>query len=187
MPAGRARSFRRRHRPDRCPRPAGADQSVQRRCGTKARDISGCARRVVFEISRELPRMSLDAVAGALQERLFQVAIAQPSDRGNRDRDQRNHRDGKPGCERHVGVRSPSRSGPASRRTNRMLWRITGRKQHRRAIASRARRLPGSRRRLPAGLLAGTVSAGWRSLRAWSPWSGSQGRCPSPKRPAGRR
>src|SRR3954465_12813446 len=54
--------------------------------------------------------MRLDAVAGPLQQRLFQVAIAQPSDRGNRDRDQRNHRDGKPGCERHVGGRSPSRS-----------------------------------------------------------------------------
>ncbi|MEH2531022.1 hypothetical protein V1274_002031 [Bradyrhizobium sp. AZCC 1614] len=38
--------------------------------------------------------MRLDAVAGALQERLFQVVIAQPSDRGNRERDQRNHRDG---------------------------------------------------------------------------------------------
>ena len=95
---------------------AGADQSVQRHRRTKARNVAGRAGRVVFEIGRDLPRMRLDAVAGALQQRLFQVAIAQPSDRGNRDRDQRNHRDGKPGCERHVGGRSPSRSGPASRR-----------------------------------------------------------------------
>ena len=85
---------------------------MQRRRGTEACDISGRAGRIVFEVGRDLPRMRLDAVAGALQERLFQVAIAQPSDRGNRDRDQRNHRDGKPGCERHVGRRSPSRSGP---------------------------------------------------------------------------
>src|SRR6266540_6093474 len=57
--------------------------------------------------------MSLNAVAGPQQERLFQVAIVQPSDRGNRDRDQPNHRYGKPGCERHVGARSPS--APARR------------------------------------------------------------------------
>ena len=57
-----------------------------------------------------------------------------------------------------------------------MLWRITGRKQHRRpVVASRARRLPGSPRRPPAGRRAGTASAGWRSRRAWSPWSGSRG------------
>ena len=57
--------------------------------------------------------MRLNAVAGPQQERLFQVAIVQPSDRGNRDRDQPNHRYGKPGCERHVGARSPS--APARR------------------------------------------------------------------------
>ena len=110
---------------------------MQRNRGTKARDISGRAGRVVFEVGRYLPRMRLDAVAGAQQERLFQVAIVQPSDRGNRDRDQRYHRDGKPRCERHLGVRTPSHSARRAGRANRMLLRITGRKQHRSRVGRR--------------------------------------------------
>ena len=110
-------------------RPARADQSVQRHGGTKAQDISGRAGRIIFEVGRYLPRMRLDAVARALQERLFQVAIVQPSDRGNGDRDQRHHRDGKPRCERHVGVRTPSHSARRPAGSNRMLLRITCRKQ----------------------------------------------------------
>src|SRR2546430_11732459 len=42
--------------------------------------------------SRDLPRMRLNAVAGAQQQRLLQVAIAQPADRGYRDGDQQDHR-----------------------------------------------------------------------------------------------
>ena len=135
---------------------SGADQSLQRRRRTKARDISGRAGCVIFEVGRHLPRMRLDAVAGAQQQRLFQAAIAQPADRGNRDRDQRNHRDGKPGCERHFWFRSPSRPPRASGRANpAMLFRITGRKQHRRGhgmtMTTGVWRPPGSRRPSPAG------------------------------------
>ena len=100
------------------PRFVCADQSVQRHRGTKACDISAGAGRVVFKLGRDLPRVRLDAVARALQQRLFQVAIAQPSDRGYRDRDQRNHRDGKPGCERHfVFARPPVLPGRTAGRS----------------------------------------------------------------------
>jgi hypothetical protein len=38
--------------------------------------------------------MRLDAIEHARQQRLLQVAMAQPSDRGYRERNQQDHRDG---------------------------------------------------------------------------------------------
>ena len=76
----------------------GADQTLHRCRSMKTRDIPDRARRIVFEVRCDLPRMRLDAVAGAQQQRLFQVAIAQPADRGYRDRDQQDHRDGQSGA-----------------------------------------------------------------------------------------
>jgi hypothetical protein len=38
--------------------------------------------------------MGLDAIEHARQQRLFQAVVAQPSDRGDRDRNQQNHRGG---------------------------------------------------------------------------------------------
>jgi hypothetical protein len=70
-----------------------ADQAVQRGCGFISRDIAAGPGRVGFEIGYEEPRMRLDAIEDARQKRLFQTAIAQPSDRGYRDRDQHDHRD----------------------------------------------------------------------------------------------
>ena len=135
---------------------AGAHQSGDRRQAPKGCNVAAPAADMGFQIGGNQPRIGFDPVEDPRQQRLFQAAIAQPSDRGNRDRDQRNHRDGKPGCERHLRFRAPSRPLRACGRANpAMLFRITGRKQHRRrhgmAMTTGAWRLPGSRSPPPAG------------------------------------
>lgn len=60
--------------------------------------------RSIQDRSRPAANASLDAVAGARQERLFEVAIAQPAERGYRDRDQQDHRDGQSGGKRHPAL-----------------------------------------------------------------------------------
>ena len=79
-----------------------AHQSGDRRQALKGCNVAASAADVGFQFGSDEPRMRLDAIEHARQQRLFQVAIAQPSDRGNRDRDQHDHRDGKSGCERHL-------------------------------------------------------------------------------------
>ena len=110
-------------------RPAGADQAAQRHRRTEARDISGRAGRIIFEVGRDLPRMRLDAVAGAQQQCLLQVAIAQPADRGYRDGDQQDHRNGQSGGKRHL-ARCDVPLDPTQNRIQQMMpVRIRSRKQ----------------------------------------------------------
>jgi hypothetical protein len=76
-------------------------------------------------------RMRLDAIEDARQQRLFQVAIAQPADRGYCDRDQKDHREGEPGCKRHRCFRAvPLPPRHAAMWDATALRRITGRKQY---------------------------------------------------------
>ncbi len=84
-----------------------AHQAGDRRQALKGRYVGGAAANVGIQFGGDETRMRLDPIQHAWQQGLFQVAIAQPSDRGYRDRDQRNHRDGKPGCERHFGCGGP--------------------------------------------------------------------------------
>ena len=72
----------------------GEHHSVHRRMIRECRDIGTRAGHVRLQVRGEQPRMRLDAVEHARQQRLFQVAIAQPSDRGDRGRNQQDHRDG---------------------------------------------------------------------------------------------
>ena len=94
-----------------------ADQPVQCRRRSEAGDVAARAADIGLQIESDEPRMRLGPVEDARQDRLLQAAIVQPADRGNRDRDQRNHRDGKPGCERHVRFRPPSHPPPGKPRS----------------------------------------------------------------------
>ena len=70
------------------------DQPVQCGRGPKACDVAARAAHMGLQIGGDEPRMRLDAVEDARQQRLLDAAIAQPSDRGDRDRNQQDHRDG---------------------------------------------------------------------------------------------
>ena len=67
---------------------------VDRRQALKGRNVAGAAANVGIQFGGDEPGMRLDAIEHARQQRLFQVAIAQPSDRGYRERNQQDHRDG---------------------------------------------------------------------------------------------
>ena len=54
----------------------------------------GPAANVGVQFGRDEPGVRLDAIEHARQQRLFQVAMAQPSDRGYRERNQQDHCDG---------------------------------------------------------------------------------------------
>jgi len=60
----------------------------------KGRDIRTRPADIGLKFRGNHPRMGFDPVEDARQQRLFQTAVAQPSDRGDCDRDQKNHRDG---------------------------------------------------------------------------------------------
>jgi hypothetical protein len=61
---------------------------MQDRAGRKRRNVGARAADIGLEIGRNELRMCLDAIERARQQRLLQAAIAQPSDRGYRDRNQ---------------------------------------------------------------------------------------------------
>ena len=85
-----------------------AHQPLQRRGGAKPGDIATSPRDVGFEVGGDQPRMGFDAIEDARQQRLLHAAIAQPSDRGDRDRNQQDHRDGQSGGKRHLYFRVAS-------------------------------------------------------------------------------
>ena len=58
------------------------------------RDVGPRATHIGLQIRGDQPRMGLDAIEHARQQRLFQAAVAEPSDRGDRDCDQQDHRAG---------------------------------------------------------------------------------------------
>ena len=72
----------------------GAHQPLQRRGGAIAGDIAASPRDIGFEVGGDQPRMGFDAIEDARQQRLLYAAIAQPPDRGDRNRNQQDHRDG---------------------------------------------------------------------------------------------
>src|SRR5258708_20939912 len=73
-----------------------AHQTSDRRQAVKGRDVAASAADMGLQFDADQTRMGLDPVGHAGQDRLFQAAIAQPSDRGYRGRDQRNHRECNP-------------------------------------------------------------------------------------------
>src|SRR5258708_37933814 len=72
----------------------GAHHSNHRREPLKGRNVVARGADIGFQIGGDEPRMGLDAIEHARQKRLFHAAIAQPSDRGYRDRNHQDHRDG---------------------------------------------------------------------------------------------
>ena len=72
---------------------AGAYQPVEGGAGFQACDIAPGTSDIGFEVGRDQPRLALDAIQHARQQRLFEAAIVQPADRGHCDCDQRNHCD----------------------------------------------------------------------------------------------
>ena len=60
----------------------------------KGRNFAGAVASVGFQFGGDKPGMRLDAIEDARQQGLFQVAIAQPSDGGYRERNQQDHRGG---------------------------------------------------------------------------------------------
>jgi hypothetical protein len=73
---------------------AGAHQAGDRGEAVKGCDVAGGAADVGIQFGCDETRMGFDAVKDARQQRLFQIMIAEPSDRRHRDRHQQNHRDG---------------------------------------------------------------------------------------------
>ena len=115
-----------------------AYQSRYRSQATKGRNIAAPGANLGLQLVGDKSRMGLDPVEHPRQHGLFQASIAQPSDRGYRDRHQRNHRDGKPGCQRHRGFARPPMASRSSRRAKPMLerfpakWKpVRARKRHR--------------------------------------------------------
>jgi len=97
-----------------------ADQSVQRGCGSKARDIAAGAANMGLQVGGEKRCMRFYPIQRARQERTFEVAIAQPADRKHRDRHQHGHGDRKP-----RGQRRPARATVGFRvRAFRQDWRV---------------------------------------------------------------
>ena len=76
---------------------ACAHQSGNRREALKGRNVAAPGLDMRFDLVGGQPGLRLDPVEHARQDRPFNVAIAQPSDRADRDRNQRNHGDGEPG------------------------------------------------------------------------------------------
>ena len=153
----------------------GVDHAAHGGIGAERHDVGMRAVGLGFELGGEQPRLGFDAIDHARQERPFKAVMAQPPDRGDRNRDQQNHRDGQPGCERHVALRAASRMDPN------VLCDIDGpvigcRCRHRCAAGMMMPPISGSGRPLPAARRPGTASAGWRLRRAWSPSSGSPAR-----------
>ena len=60
----------------------------------KGGNVAGPAANVRIQFGGDESGMCLDAIEHARQQRLFQVAMTQPSDRGYRERDQQDHRNG---------------------------------------------------------------------------------------------
>ena len=60
---------------------------------------------VALEFGRRELCVGLDAIQHARRDDLLQAAITEPTDSKHRERDQEDHRDGKPGGERHPGRR----------------------------------------------------------------------------------
>ncbi|MDP1868367.1 MAG: hypothetical protein Q8L13_18780 [Bradyrhizobium sp.] len=73
---------------------ARANQSVQRSGVSITGDIATYSGDVGFQVSCDQPRMRLHTIKDAWNDRLFKAAMAQPSDRGYRERNQQDHRDG---------------------------------------------------------------------------------------------
>ena len=73
---------------------AGAHQAADRRQAVKGGNVAGPAANMRVQFGGDEPGMGLDAIEHAGQQRLFQIAMAQPSDRGYRERNQQDHRDG---------------------------------------------------------------------------------------------
>lgn len=97
-----------------------ADHSVQRGCGSEARDIAAGAANVGLQVGGEKRCMRLYPIQHARQDRSFEVAIAQPADRKHRDRHQHDHGDRKP-----RGQRRPARGTAGFRiRAFRQDWRV---------------------------------------------------------------
>ncbi len=78
------------------------DQPIQCSRISKAGNVGRRVAHVGLKIGGDQPRMRLGAIEDTRRNHLLQAAIAQPSDSGHRDRNQRNHRDGQSGCKRHV-------------------------------------------------------------------------------------
>ena len=89
------------------------DQPIQCSRISKAGNVGRRVAHVGLKIGGDQPRMRLGAIEDTRRNHLLQAAIAQPSDSGHRDRNQRNHRDGQSGCKRHVCFRAIS--GPLAR------------------------------------------------------------------------
>ncbi len=72
----------------------GTHQAMDRRQAVKGGNVAGSAAHMRVQLGGDKPGMRLDAIEHAGQQRLLQVAIAQPSDRGYRERNQQDHRGG---------------------------------------------------------------------------------------------
>jgi hypothetical protein len=108
-----------------------ADQSGKSGNVAVARDVAASPGRVRFKFGRYQPRMRLDAIEHARQQRLFQAAIIEPADGDDRDRNQEGHRDSQPGRERHPGEQAAVPHARALRQHARGHLGFSGGKRHR--------------------------------------------------------